>query len=188
MSLIINNMNTPAYNVFRSELQAKIDTQFPTLSGVPGSWADLTFFVEAEEISFLASQAAAQVELDANVSAKTLRNRRKRQRAKEAKAARKANEVSGCDEIKHVIPCSKKQIRGDTLIMKNLPPDARKEDIINKLGKHGSIKFVRLIVDRQNNCKGIGFVRFASRNVATDVYATISTFRYKNSIIKMEIV
>ena len=190
MSIAISNI--VSYNSFQSELQNKIDVQFPVIFGVKESWADLTFFVESEEAAFEASLAAAQAEADSNVSTKTLRNRRKRQRAKEAKAKRKAKEEIGWNAVKVVkstkAPSPQKQIRGDTLIMKNLPSDASQSEIINKLGRHGNIKFVKLIHDNKNNCKGIGFVRFVSRNVASDVYSAISTFRYKGCVVKMEIV
>lgn len=153
----------------------KLEKKFPTLFGVPESWADITDYSD-----FLISQ---------NVSNKTLRNRRKRENAKARKTSQKQSQTKRKDVWETVskpkpkpkstspqyIKKRRKQNCGDTLILKNIPSDTQQKQLEKIFKKYGQIIRINVLTN------GIAFIKFAHRNDAVDAMVSIPHFTLKGN-------
>ena len=161
-------------------IDQKLEKKFPTLFGIPESWADITDYSE-----FLMSQ---------NVSNKTLRNRRKREKAKARKTTQKQSQPKRKDVWETVSTSNsnsktkpnptnpqyiknkrRKQNRGDTLILKNIPSNTQQKQLEKVFKKYGRIIRINVLTN------GIAFIKFAHRNDAVDAMVSIPHFTLKGN-------
>jgi hypothetical protein len=79
-------------------------------------------------------------------------------------------------------------IKGDVIMMKNLPPDTNPLILEKITESYCQIKFINLVKDVTGKCKGVGFVGVSNNTEAIKMCSTISNFKYKGHVVTVSIV
>ncbi len=135
-------------------------------------------------------------------SAKTLRNRRKKARAKAKKnegftvVKPKSQEThakislpNGWSETLYTGPSSTSRHANTTLILKNLPYRGTNDKDIKRFFQKmtgQNVRFVNILLNKETgDCKGIAFIRF-EKVLGSDLGVTLNGFWYENRTIYVE--
>ena len=154
------------------------------------------------------AESVTEDKVTEDVSEKTLKNRKKRQAAKERKknapdsakgwtASKKTVERANIrrpykDDVDNSINNNSmdniEQIEPNrTIILKNLPATVKDKDLRHFFKKIGSIKNVNVIRKKDSNdCKGIAFITFYSIDDASKAITKLNKFWYEDNQVYLD--
>ena len=162
MLTISSNPSNPTQHM---TIDQKINEKFPIIFGIPGSWADITEYAESLMVEMKMKKKNKNKE-------KGWETVTKPKKVTKPKTATKNN--------------TKKQSRGDTLILKNIPkniPTDSQRIYFQKLFRdYGRIVRINVLTN------GIAFVKFSNKNDVVNAMISVPYFIMKGKRITVNIV
>ena len=112
----------------------------------------------------------------------TTRKRKSKKRSRDDWVTVRKNQLKSQNKKKRKV----KTIQIKTLIVKGLPYQTSKDDLVEMFESHGSIEYINILRKEDNQCIGIAFVKFLDSGDAKRAL-TLNNINYQNRYLRVEL-